>query len=273
MEVSVYTADGKSFVNVSVENISSQQYAQVSDALMQALEREQKAYKAVAEAMLTAIRLCPDANPADLWVHLVYHEYRYRAGRSDQSWKRVSGQAFEDVVLTVYQPRLAEFGLYMRLGKTADAQALGLRERGMGSAKTDLVLEGRVGDITSRFGVLHCKASIAERLSDDAPASQFLIESGYWSAVVTMDAKMFPPPYGDAVVRGELRGVLSDKRGYIERGGLFSACYSFNTRTPSTEGQTLSGARILSLTFSEEQPDLLVQGIVAAWKEFQNRSL
>ena len=234
---------------------------------MEGLERNEPAYNAVAQAMLTAIQLCPQANPADLWVHVVYHEYRLRAERSDQSWKRVSGQAFEHVLLSIYAPRLAQYGIMLRSAVPADATALRLHERGIGSSKTDLILEGMVGDKQRRFGVIHCKASIAERLSDDAPASQSLIEQGYWSAVATMDAKMYPPPHGDAVVRGELKHTKrGDKRRYFEVAGQFSGCYSFNTRTPASQDEPPPKSRIYSLTFTEEQPDVLIRDIVEVWK-------
>src|SRR5439155_7446219 len=108
------------------------------------------------------------------------------------------------VVMEIYNERLRANEVRIRFGNAADAAAFGLVKRGLGSAKTDLVIERAHNGRYVLFGVLHCKASIAERLTDDAPASSALIEQGYWSSVVTMDAKMFPPPHGDGVVRGEL---------------------------------------------------------------------
>ena len=150
----------------------------------------------------------------------------------------------------------------MRKPRPADAAHLGLQEHGIGSAKTDIILET---DTQAIFGVLHCKASIAERLADDAPASMHLLQNGYWSGVATMDAKMFPPPHGDGVVRGEL-GITrtNDKRNYFEVAGQFSGCYSFNLRTPPSDPVTQSGIRINTLSFSDPQPDQLVKAIVAA---------
>ncbi|PZS04169.1 MAG: hypothetical protein DLM69_02170 [Candidatus Chloroheliales bacterium] len=269
--VRVRSSDAKQWVDVVIEGITTEQYRQLANSLREGLTRKEPAYNAVAQAMIAVVQLCPDANPADLWVHLIYHTYR-QLGRSAQSWVRVGGQAFEQIILDIYAPRLAVYNIMLRRAKPADAEDLDLREQGVGSSKTDLVLKAGAKGQTFIFGVLHCKASIAERLSDDAPASRSLIAHGFWSAVVTLDAKMYPPPHGDAVVRGELGHTRGgDKRRYFEVAGQFSGCYSFNRRTPPSVGETTSGAKIHSLTFTEEQPDVLVHAIIQAWKQFQQR--
>lgn len=271
MLVTLTSPDNTQSVQVELDGVDSVKYQLVSDSLVQELQRERIAYVAVGRAMLLAVDLCPNANPADLWVHLIYHQYRNRAGRSDQSWKRVSGDAFEYVVRMIYEPRLHASGIVFRRATAQDAVALGLRELAIGGSKTDLILE-RIDDGTNTvFGVVHCKASLAERLSDDAPASKSLIDRGYWSVEATMDAKMFPPPHGDAVVRGELQRPRSadrggDKRRYFEVAGQFSGCYSFNLRTPPSTNDPTHKALIRSLSFSEQQPDIFVQDVVAASK-------
>lgn len=204
MQITLVSPNGLTSVEVELEGVEKTQYEQISNVLGQGLQRASQAYVGVSQAMLTALNLCPTANPADLWVHVIYNQFRTRFGRSDQSWKRVGGQALEHLLISVYQPRLVEDEIIIRPSVPADAIALGLVERGLGSAKTDIILEGNVAKKLYRFGVIHSKSSIAERLTDDAPASQALIEQGYWSVVATMDGKMFPPPHGDGVVRGEL---------------------------------------------------------------------
>ena len=184
--VALQSSNGQQQVTVNVEGIDPQQYQQVSDQLGVELNRQTQTYIGVANAMELATRLCPQANPADLWVHLIYNQFRTRHGRSDQSWKRVSGQALEQVIIDTYNPRLQPHQIRVRFGKEPDAVALGLVERGLGGSKTDLVLERRHNGAWTLFGVLHCKASIAERLTDDAPASEDLIAHGYWSSVVTI---------------------------------------------------------------------------------------
>jgi len=112
-------------------------------------------------------------------------------------------------------------------------------------------------------GILHCKLSIAERLTDDVPASAFLLKKGIWSGLATMDNKMFPPPHGDGVVRGELgQTKRGDKRNYFEVAGQFSGCYSFNKRTTPSHAVTQSGKRIYSLPLVEPPTDYLLQDIL-----------
>jgi hypothetical protein len=266
---------GTKQLTVNVEGIDSEQYQKVSDFLGTALEQQKiQAYIGVSKAMQLAIELCPKANPADLWVHLIYHQFRTRYKKIDQSWKRVSGQALEHVIMSIYNPRLNPKGINIRFSRTSDAKLLGLVEQGLGSSKTDLVLEAGPKNDPKTFGVIHVKSSIAERLTDDAPASSALIKQGYWSSVVTMDGKMFPPPHGDGVVYGELgQTKAGDKRRYFEVAGQFSGCYSFNLRTPPSPAKTQSGSRIYALSFSEPQPDVLVTDIENAWQKFQKIKL
>jgi hypothetical protein len=269
--VELHSPDGKMHLTVQLEGIKPPQYKRLSDFLGEALEREELAYVAVSAAMRQAVERCPKANPADLWVHLIYHQFRHRFARSDQSWKRVSGQALEHVLASVYQPRLTLHGITVRPSTHADAVAFGLVKRGLGSAKTDLVLEAsHLGELY-RFGVIHCKASIAERLTDDVPVSKALMRKRIWSAVATMDAKMFPPPHGDGIVNGELGLNARDKRKYFEVAGQFSGCYSFNLRTPPSPAKTKSGCRINTLSFTEPQADLFVKDVCAAWEAFKSR--
>jgi hypothetical protein len=83
--VDLHSPDGKAHVAVRIEGIQPEQYKRLSDALGEALEREDLGYVAVSVAMRQAIKLCPRANPADLWVHLIYDQFRNRFARSDQS--------------------------------------------------------------------------------------------------------------------------------------------------------------------------------------------
>lgn len=269
MNVPLVSSDGLSNAVVALDGVTDEEYKQLSDLLGRELERTDKTYVGVAAAMATAVRICPNANPADLWVHLIYNQFRTRFGRSDQSWKRVSGQAFEQLIISIYAARLVPLGIVMRTSIPLDATVLGLRAKGLGGSKTDIILQGLHRGSMRIFGVIHVKASIAERLNDDTPASMALISEGYWSALATLDAKMFPPPHGDGVVRGEFGFTKQgDKRRYFEVAGQFSGCFSFNTRTPETLTSTKAVSKIVSLTFSDPQPDKLVTAITDAWARF-----
>ena len=127
------------------------------------------------------------------------------------------------------------------------------------------------------FGAAHVKASIAERIQDDVPASRAFMDSGFVSIALTMDAKSYPPPHGDCVNYGELggRSVGVDKerlkRNYIEQDGQFDGLFSFNLRTPSSPPDTPSGKRIYAMSLNEKQPDRLVGFLVDKWAHLQTR--
>ena len=146
---------------------------------------------------------------------------------------------------------------------------MGIASR-IAKSKLDIVLEGECNPGIYRvFGGVHVKSSLAERIQDDVPASLAMMEAGYWSGFLTLDAKAFPPPHGDAVVRGELglranpEGAL--KRNYFERDGQFDNCYSYNLRTIPSEEQTFSGKRIYRLSFSDPKPDQFMKDVIKRW--------
>ncbi len=56
------------------------------------------------------------------------------------------------------------------------------------------------------------------------------------------------------------------KRGYIETAGQFDALFSFNSRTPPSPANTLSGKRIYTMSLHDKQPDAMVKTIVNHWK-------
>ena len=143
------------------------------------------------------------------------------------------------------------------------------------ATKVDLFLEGHSDEHGwTVFGAAHVKSSIAERIQDDVPASRFFMEQGLVSIMLTMDAKSYPPPHGECINFGELGGRTMDrrdretvriKRDYIERTGQFSGLFSFNLRTPPSEGVTPSGRRIYTMPLHENQPDQLVRFLVDQW--------
>ena len=236
MIIKVFDAKGQKSVTVTLDGISDAQYQTILVRFKNSLKTKSKV-ESVTEAFLMALHLCPNANPADLWWHVVYRSY-LDFGNSDQSWKRTAGYALERAFVLLYRPLFAPYGIKLNwLDKTEALRVMkdiGIDHR-IGSSKLDIVLYGTKDTRIVVFGGVHVKSSLAERIQDDVPASLAMMEHDYWSGFVTLDAKAFPPPHGDAVVRGELgfrnnpQGAL--KRNYFERDGQFDNCYSYNLRT------------------------------------------
>jgi transcriptional regulator with XRE-family HTH domain len=216
---------------------------------------------AVARAYLRAVELWPHANPSDLWWFLLYRAYcdrfnhpaKYARLDLVQSWKRTGGWALEQVLVRHYGAHLKSRGINLVIGpgerKAALVAQLDVRDR-LESDKIDVLLSADVGQGAEVcFGVIHVKASFAERRTDDVPMSRALIEAGYTSPLWTMDCKSVPA--AAPVNRGELGQPYGEpdrrsaKRRDIEDDGYFSACFSYNRNALPPEKLTiLCGSRL-----------------------------
>ena len=264
---------------VEVTGITDNEVSRTRDRLDSLLNNGRQISDAVAIAFADAISECPDANPSDLWQHVIYR-HLLNLGWNDNKWKRVSGFALERALAKIYKPRLISYGLRMRKLKDRDANLfLDNMNINVKATKIDLFLEGRTTEGWQIFGAAHVKASIAERIQDDVPASQAFMEASLTSIALTMDAKSYPPPHGDCVNYGELGGRSMNvekerlKRNYVEKSGQFDGLFSFNLRTPPSHEATLSGKRIHTMSLNENQPDQLVKFLNEKWEAYVDNSI
>ena len=220
---------------------------------------------AVANAFLKAVRLWPHGNPSDLWWFVISRAYcdpynhpaKFARMDFSQSWKRTGGWALEEVLVRHYSPFLKTKGinLFIAASETKEnlLKTVFVDER-LEAAKADVLLTTGAGKNERLLGVVHVKASFAERRTDDVPMSRALIRAGYVSPLWTMDCKSMPAPQPQN--RGELGVVLfatndgrSAKRKDIEDDGYFSACFSYNHRTAPTPADQKSKAKITVCNF------------------------
>lgn len=220
---------------------------------------------AVATAFLSAVTQWPTANPSDLWWFLIYRAYldpfNHPATESQrdlgQSWKRTAGWALERVLVRHYSPWLAERNVRLFIAQAAERQALIDQlevPTPLEADKADVLLTTMVRGAHRCFGIVHVKASFAERRTDDVPMSGMLVRAGYTSPLWTMDCKSTPS--ATPRNRGELGPVLtpgderrSAKRRDIEVDGHFSACFSYNRNTLPTPATQEARARINTCDF------------------------
>ena len=242
---------------------------------------------AVAKAFLKAVELWPKANPSDLWWFVVYRAYcdpfnhpaRYARLSFEQSWKRTGGWALEEVLVRHYGPTLEKRGVRIVIG-TADEKNIHLRgvkgvtER-LEADKADVLLLGTKNRTLHFFGVVHVKASFAERRTDDVPMSKALTDAGYVSPLWTMDCKSTPS--AQPINRGELgenyseqRDARSAKRKDIEDDGFFSACFSYNRNTKPTLNSQRVRARVHICDFTNPD-DAFSKFITQGWRDFRHR--
>lgn len=252
--------------------------AGTSEAVAQAIKTD-----AVAKCFLAAVQTWPHINPSDLWWFIVSRAYGdpfnhpARFARLDlgQSWKRTAGWALEEVVVRHYGPFLAKHGVRMFIARGPEkARLVGqFKVRGrVETDKVDVLLTGNRNGKEVCFGVVHVKASFAERRTDDVPLSGALVEAGYLSPLWTMDCKSTPS--AEPVNRGELGAVLtasgderSAKRKDIEDDGYFSACFSYNKNTRPTPAGQRAKAQVFVCDFSNPD-DAFSRFVLEFWKNF-----
>jgi len=232
---------------------------------------------AVAAAFLKAVELWPTANASDLWWFLIYRAYcdpynhpaRYARLDFVQSWKRTGGWALEEILVRHYRSALAEHGITIEIANGARKVALMDQFNVTSRIEADKVDVFLLGPNDRVFGVVHVKASFAERRTDDVPMSEALIRGGYFSPLWTMDCKSTPAIR--PVNKGELGLVeerRSAKRKDFEDDGSFSACFSYNANTLPTPKPEVVRAPIVVCNFSDPH-DVFVERVVAAWEHFK----
>jgi transcriptional regulator with XRE-family HTH domain len=254
------------FYDVSLDGLTEDQYRDILVEFSRLLQVSTQARTAIAQAFEFAVRLCPEANPSDIWHHVLYrHFLLWRGSSASQSWVRTSGDAFELFLVQHYNRILKPHRI--RLLVLFTQKDLALRRLGLaqniGTAKLDILIEalGKGRSPDDGWGIvggIHAKVSLAERITDDIPMSEAMMGEGLFSALVTLDVKSFPPSSLGSSQRtlvniGELGTPLAptDKREYVERLGKFSGLFSYNARTFPSNPTTKSGRRVFAVRVGE----------------------
>lgn len=214
---------------------------------------------AIHVALTYAINKDPSVNKRDIW-KLIQDEYvdNLRQRFPDQqdpgqSYRRASGDAWE-----MFIEEYLNSNDHLR---RAGIRAVRLRGEDFTKLTAALGAEIRVRDVdfflqgvdnnglTRVFGALFPKASYAERIRADEPASRTLMGTGMWTASVTLDAR-------DELGTEERPSV---KRQTINN-GAFDGCYSFNENTHA-------GPRIHIVRCTERgMRNPLIRDIIGAWR-------
>lgn len=238
---------------------------------------------AVKNAFLKAVELFPNANPSDIWYFIIsklyIDPYNHPASNAkldfSQSWKRTGGWALEEIVVSFYKDFLSELGINIFIESNKERKKelikqFNVSER-LEADKVDIFLTGIMNNQEILFGVVHVKASFAERRTDDVPMSKALVEAGYTSPLWTMDCKCTPSP--KPFNKGELGVAFTDgvdnrsaKRKDIEDDNYFSNCFSYNLNTNPTAGDVKN--RIIVCNFNNPN-DSFSQFIIHSWNEFK----
>ncbi len=244
------------------------EFDEVLNVMRSGLAEPGSSADAVAAAFIVATSQWPNANPSDLWTFLIRRIYCDPANHPpanarlnlEQSWKRTSGWALERVFVRHYMSALQPHGIVLKIGTKAEKESfLGtISDPFLIPDKADILVTHQPDRSEELLGVVHVKASIAERRTDDVPMSQALIQAGYLSIFCTMDCKSFPS--ANPVNRGEFGDAAnashSEKRRDFEEYGHFSACFSYNSNTVPTMSKG-AVARIRICDFRDPDDDFV----------------
>ncbi|MFQ5640368.1 MAG: BsaWI family type II restriction enzyme, partial [bacterium] len=195
-----------------------------------------------------------------------------------QSWKRTSGWALERIFVKHYCDHLRKHHILMDIFADSEKRQL-LKAMKLNyaveSAKADVLLVNTASSKKECFGVVHVKASIAERRQNDQNFSKALMDKNYFSPFMTMDCKSFPSEqplnkgeFGEPLTKG--KDSRTDKRKEFEEEGYFSACFSYNKSTKPTSRGQKAAARIYQMNFSDPDDDFSRLVIAARNRLYEN---
>jgi hypothetical protein len=219
--------------------LSEQDISDIQSQLIDNLESgELSNSEAVKETFVTALEDYPSANATDIWNYGIYRSYLSEAGDTvsagQQSWRRVSGSAFEHFVVSYYNQRLPR---YLKLAHVTQTEVADVVSSATGKTASDIVdavLLGRYDGEWHAFAGVNTLTSLKGRLQNHTTRTDTLRKAGLSSLVVTLDSHI---PNGSVQSEGELTSK-SDVNQLIGRHNLFDGLFSFNETTEDVEGAT-----------------------------------
>jgi len=190
-----------------------------------ATEIETSAQKeAIKQATIAGIRSYPDIEAALIW-RAVYETHVHRKSgiddadiiskvvSADQSWKKSSGHAFEEMVKMLGTAALHDSGIDIILQRDLHtlikAGELNNEPRDVSWLKEqiaasifDLYAIIRKDEKNYCFGCIQSKTSIRDRVTRDREPSMQAMQSYFWSTVIVLDGEYLKNPKFTAMVNG-----------------------------------------------------------------------
>ena len=213
----------------------------LTEKKLEELERDAQK-EAIKQSIIGGIREFPAISPAEVWkaIHIV-HMYRKtrlddltliaNVVSADQSWKKSSGHAFEEMIKEICALYLKNYGVEIILQRDmstllkANEIANEPREVSWLKEQTqknifDLYAIFHKDDKKYCFGCLQAKTSIRDRVTRDREPSIHAMQSYFWSACIVLDGEFLKMPKFISMVNG---GTVE----YPENG--WHGMYSFTT--------------------------------------------
>ena len=188
-------------------------------------EAERHAQKeAIKAAILKSMEKYPDVEPAAIWRSIYEIHIHRKSGiddatviekviKADQSWKKSSGHAFEEMVKLLANSALEDTDIeillqrdlntLLKAGELANEprDISWLKEQIAGSV-FDLYATYKDGEKRFCFGCIQSKTSIRDRVTRDREPSIIAMRSFFWSTALVLDGDFLKLPKFKAMVDG-----------------------------------------------------------------------
>ena len=132
---------------------------------------------------------------------------------AEQSWKKSSGHAFEEFLVSFYAPSLAQYGVEICLQRDVSNmishQQLSNRPRDfklieawLAEGVFDLYVVASANDQKYIIGTMQAKTSIRDRVTRDREPAIQAIQGFFWATALVLDGEFLKMPKFQAMVNG-----------------------------------------------------------------------
>lgn len=180
--------------------------------------------EAIKQTIIYGLENFPQINAAEIWRAIYEIHVHHKSGidnseiiskvvSADQSWKKSSGHAFEEMVKQLASMALEdskiEIILQRDLNTLIKADEISNEPRDISWLKEqiaedvfDLYAIVTKGDKRYCFGCLQCKTSIRDRVTRDREPSLRAMQSYFWSVAIVLDGDFLKLPKFKEMVNG-----------------------------------------------------------------------
>ncbi len=181
--------------------------------------------EAIKTSIVEGMRHFPNESAAEIWKSIYEIHVHRKSGvddstvisnviSADQSWKKSSGHAFEEMVKMLANEALADTNIEVVLQRDLNtlikAKEIGNEPRDISWLKEQI--RGDVFDLYALvkkgesdkycFGCIQCKTSIRDRVTRDREPSLHAMKSFFWSVAVVLDGDFLRLPKFISMVNG-----------------------------------------------------------------------
>lgn len=196
---------------------------QLSEVVIEGIEKAAQK-EAIKCSFVEALRKFHTVSASEIWAHIYESHIHRKSGVSDslliakivsadQSWKKSSGHAFEEMIKSLASDALKnddieivlqrDLSILIKAGEIANEprDVSWLKEQ-VKSSVFDLYALIKKDDKTYCFGCIQSKTSIRDRVTRDREPSIHAMASFFWSTVIVLDGDFLKLPKFMAMVNG-----------------------------------------------------------------------